>query len=217
VFHPDTKNKYEEPITIKVNGGPDRLIRCSSKIPKSNIINSHKLLDFEIVAVGLSKRKTITLQNSNTTDAFFQCEDITANGELTISPNQGWIRGSGSQELELVLRPSKKQVYDIPVNMNVPGGKGIRFQVRGRADVPNVTIAEDVINFGGYFVNYLLLTWKLAVYVGATSQERVTFVNQSLIPAVVVLNLKDPDFFLSLPEEKNDNDNLSKVGVTRER
>lgn len=136
-------------ITIKVNGGPDRAIRCSSKIPKSTVVNSHKLLDFEIVAVGLSKKKSITLQNSNSTDAFFQCEEISIASDLVLSPSQGWIRGNGSQELELTLKPTKKQVYDLPVNINVPGGKSIRFQVRGRADVPNVTILQDTINFGG--------------------------------------------------------------------
>ena len=157
MFHPDTKTRYEESVTIKVNGGPDRVIRCSAKISKANVAISHKLVDFEIISLGLSKRQTLLLQNTVQTDAFFQCEQSETN-DLIVSPSSGWIRGGASQELELVLTPLKKFMYDIPVNINIPGGKPLKFKVRGRADVPTVSIQQEIIKFEGKSLFFLYFT-----------------------------------------------------------
>jgi hypothetical protein len=191
-FHPDSKTKYEETITVKVTGGPDRVIRCTAKIGKANCILSHKIIDFDVVAIGQSKKQTLTIQNSGSSDAYFLCEIPKEFPELSIWPDQAWIRANASQELELVVKPSTKKLYDMPITIHVPGGKPLKCKARAKADVPIISIVQDEIQFGN-------------VYVGGSASQKVTLSNTSIIPAIVSLDLsKSTDFSVSLDDPQQD-------------
>ncbi len=62
MFHPDQKTQYEESILVKVNGGPDRFIRCFAKLGKAIVNSNPKALDFDVIAVGLSKQQVSKLK-----------------------------------------------------------------------------------------------------------------------------------------------------------
>lgn len=161
-FHPDSSGKqnYEETLTVKVNGGPDRLIRCFAKLPKVNVVPSHTLIDFGIIAVGVVGRSVVTLQNTSSHDAYFKCDVPVP--ELVINPDTGIvesspkltlmlgvIRGGGHQELELSLKPTKKFFYDTTISVNIPGMKPLKFNMKARADIPNISVKEEQFVFSG--------------------------------------------------------------------
>lgn len=217
MFHPDSKIKYEETIAIKVNGGPDRLLRCKASIGKANCALSHKMVDYGVVTVGMPKHQNITLANAGQTDAFFHCEVPSGyltyffcrsqdhwsiyfflnyflrsshSSELVISPNQGCVRAGSTQELEVTLTPLKKTIYDMEVEISIPGGKPLKFNVRARADIPTVALKEDEFDFG-------------TVYVGATARLPITLSNTSMIPALVIVDLvQHPEFFLAATDSR---------------
>ncbi|PRP78761.1 hypothetical protein PROFUN_00934 [Planoprotostelium fungivorum] len=188
-FLPDSKMKYEETILIKVNGGPDKAIRCFSKLGKVDVVCSHKVVDFEIVAVGLSKTQMISLMNTSSCDAFVHAESTVP--ELSVSPKQACIRAGASLEMELKLKPTKRFFYEIELNILVPGGKSLKIRVKARADVPNVIVEEESFDYGN-------------VYVGATSRLPLTLSNTSIIPAMVICDLSaHSEFFVVIANQQD--------------
>lgn len=108
------------------------------------------------------------------------------NEELSVLPTRARVAGFGRVNLKVEFNSGIEQEYKKNLEISVRGGKTISLEVNANVIVPRVRILEPEIDFGG-------ITCK------STAFHEITIVNDSPIPAALVINLEDhPEFDISL-------------------
>eukprot|EP00002_Diphylleia_rotans_P030530 TRINITY_DN6284_c0_g1_i1.p1 TRINITY_DN6284_c0_g1~~TRINITY_DN6284_c0_g1_i1.p1 ORF type:complete len:2909 (+),score=517.05 TRINITY_DN6284_c0_g1_i1:178-8904(+) len=182
-FHETSRASVEETLILKVKGGSEIQFPCIGRIPEAKCAFSEKTSDFGVLAVGLSREKTVFLRNTSRNDGFFYLENTV--DCLSVSPDSGKVPGNGSVEIRLVLRPDATKTYDNSIMANIRGGKQVRLGIRAEADTPSVVIHEEEYSFGD-------------VHIGSYETRSVSLQNNGSIPAVMYLDFTEhPDFHVA--------------------
>jgi hypothetical protein len=91
--------------------------------------------------------------------------------------------------------------FQSEILVNIRGGKALRMPVRAVAKIPNITIEETELDFGG-------------ITRGDSKTLPLTVYNNSNIPAKLILDIRDyPEFEIILPPSSQDDDLVSEIMV----
>lgn len=194
-YIPKEQSRDEATLTLSVEGGPSRILKCVGLPgnPKCQLLR--KKVDFGVVALGMEVTQTVKVKNSSDDDAIFTlCRS--AMPELTIVPNSGRIAGRDVQTFTITLNSSKVYSFEVPVTIEIAGAHSLGFTVSGQVELPQVRISNNEFYFG-------------KLYVGSTSAIDGVIENVGSIPAVLLLDLySKPEFKLEYaPELASHNEN----------
>ena len=178
----------DEYLTMRVKNGEDCVLKCRGEFTEAKCAFVQKQIDFEVVSVGISHDKSVTIKNSLRSTAVFHIKN--SQPEFTFTPTKGKIPGDGRINLKIEFCSMEEKEFNFPLEVLIRGGRPLQLSVVAKAIIPSVYIKEPEIDFGG-------VTYK------CSSSKRFTVVNDSPIPCSLYINLAEhEEFEISLPIEK---------------
>eukprot|EP00163_Fabomonas_tropica_P020793 TRINITY_DN366_c0_g1_i2.p1 TRINITY_DN366_c0_g1~~TRINITY_DN366_c0_g1_i2.p1 ORF type:complete len:2833 (+),score=824.11 TRINITY_DN366_c0_g1_i2:1027-9525(+) len=186
-FRPAVKTKSEEYLVLKVNGGPDRRVRCVGEIGEAKCAFSPKSLDFGFIPVGTYETRTVVLRNTGVNDAFFHF-DTPLEG-VSISPQRGRLTVSNRQEITITLTPMLAMEFNTQLICHIRGGRTLKLPLVATASLPDLSFGEgSAFSFND-------------CYVGEASDVTWSIVNKSNVVASLFLDLRDYPAFRAYVNE----------------
>ncbi|CAM9548186.1 unnamed protein product [Chrysoparadoxa australica] len=199
VWEPGPGCRTSEKLVMHVEGGKDQELavvgsmeeaRCRFVMGGRGGDKEKSSVDFGTVVVGSTVERKLQLQNLGKSDAVFFVDDKEfALLGLTAHPVCGKVAAKASVEIMVTLCSKHPlSLENRVVSAFIRGGRQLKVQLLGEVIMPELSVAEEKLEFG-----------ELAV--GAVLALPVTLSNSGSIPASVLLNLlKYPDFHL-VPQE----------------
>ena len=180
-YTPKEKNKDEAILTMNVDGGPSRALKCIGLPGSPRCVLSKKSVDFGLVPVGMPRTEIISLKNSGGDDAIFTITNPNLS-ELSIQPLNGRVNAHESQTFEITFKSVKAHSINYSVDMEIAGTQPLNFLITGQSEIPKVKISVSEFDFG-------------KIFVGSSISKTATLKNVGKIPAVLFLNLSSkPEF-----------------------
>jgi hypothetical protein len=177
----------EEDLVLKVDNGEPRILHVRADLPEVKCVSVQRALEFGDVCVGVREERYLTIRNISTnsrTAAVFHIKSEIP--DLTITPEVGKIHNDAKQNLKCVFCSEDEVSLNQEIEISIRGGKPMQIPVTANAIIPNVYIDREEIDFGG-------------VTCGNTSVEEFNLTNESLIDAVVYIDLREhQEFEISL-------------------
>lgn len=178
----------EEYLNMRVQNGETCVLKCKGEFTEAKCMFAQKQVDFDVVSVGISHEKTVSIKNLLRTTAVYHVKNCPP--ELTVSPIKGKVPGDGRVNLKIEFCSMEERELHFELEVLIRGGKPLTLTVLGKAIIPSVFIKESEIDFGG-------VTYK------CSSIRKFTVVNDSPINCALYINLAEhEEFEISLPPEK---------------
>ena len=194
-FAPYLGQPSQHVLTAVVEGGSAKNLHCKADVQEARAVMSTKRLDFGTIPAGIAKERTFLIKNPGPAEAVFSFDDPpeSAAGGFIIKPMRGAVRAGGSMEVSVEVMgvppggaPGASVELTATLSCTIRMGKPLKLPVRAECRVPEVTVEEDEIGFGG-------------VVAGATNWQPLTLRNASVVPATLHLDLTShPDVLVGL-------------------
>ncbi|CAG9460495.1 unnamed protein product [Pedinophyceae sp. YPF-701] len=184
---PNSKGSNNGALLVHVQGGLEPVkVNLEGDLPEGKMALMSKVVDFETVAVGMPRTKTVVLRNQVPHECQYQ---VIPSPGLKCHPTHGRVPAKGSLELEVTCFEESPCTITGTITINVRGGKQIRAPVVGTVVMPELGFTQSEVDFGG-------------VIVGGAGKQPLTLVNRSLVLGAVVLDLTEhQELSLELPKE----------------
>jgi hypothetical protein len=205
-YIPKTSSRDEVLLTLQVEGGPSRSLKCLGLPgnPKCQLLR--KKIDFGLIPLGILKTQQLKIKNSGDDAIFTLCHESLS--ELLITPTSGRIPVHDILTLDVALKASQVRQFDIPVTIELAGAQPIVFNVVGRSELPKVQLSPSEFDFGKLFV-------------GSSVSIDATLSNVGVIPAVLFLDLSSkPEFRMEFPSEladRHSSENCNSISLVSDR
>lgn len=180
-YKPDTSPHSETYIDISIAGGKNLILKLIGDTGKPNFVLNRKSVDFGLIPLGVSITQTIQIRNDSDDDGIFAITpsftDI-----LHITPPKGRVKRRSTVELTITVNCENNGKFDIPIQISICGSLPISFDVIGDAEVPQVQLNYDTLDFG-------------PMYIGSAESKLVSIENIGIIPASLELNMAQYKMF----------------------
>ena len=156
---------------------------------------SRAQVDFGVITAGIAKERTFLIKNPGQAEAVFSFDEPPPG--WVVRPMRGAVRAGGSSEVSvevLGVPPEGQSVLELVATLtcSIRCGRPLKLPVRAECRVPEVTVEQDEIGFGG-------------VVAGATNWKPLTLTNTSAVPATLHLDLSAlPDVNVKLAATTNE-------------
>jgi hypothetical protein len=155
IYTPAVGGRPKESYRLIVDGGPqgDRapLLTLIGELQDGVLQLSEKLIDFGKLGVGVRRDLTLTVQNVGSTPAVFWLAAEAPPG-ISVSPAAGRLDPGESCEIAArldAIKPMKLDPELHNVSLQVRGGRIFSVPVAATVIMPDVSISEPMIDFGG--------------------------------------------------------------------
>ncbi len=200
-WQPVPKGVKEDTLRLQVAGG--RGSECALRVvgedtAAAKLVFKAKSLDLGGIAVGIPMERTVVVKypapkNGNGNPTAFYAESPAPG--VTVKPDRGFIGPGQSRELTIICKPPREHVYRGASGNSVilcrpRGGRPAAMELLAEAVVPEVTVLEEEIEFGG-------------VTIGATMRSALSLENRGSIPAILFIDLeRHPEFTVEMDMAK---------------
>ncbi|KAK8858256.1 hypothetical protein M9Y10_013357 [Tritrichomonas musculus] len=180
-YKPDTSPHSERIIDISVFGGSSLLLRLVGDTGRPLFSLNRKNVDYGLISLGVKTVEYIEIINDGDDAGVFSITpsftDI-----LTITPPKGRVNKHSSLKLLIEVTSEKPGRFDIPIKVTICGSNPIFFNVSGHAEIPQVEVSCDSIDFGKMFL-------------GTVTSKSLSITNVGVIPATLNLDMSDLQMF----------------------
>ncbi len=172
-------------LAVASGQGAERQLVVDGESLEGKIIFKDKGLDLGNFPVGIPMERSIILKNASKTATVYYVES-NAPG-FTVTPKRGRISGGATAEVKISVKAPKQHEYTKDsITVQPRGGKVVTLDLAGEALVPDVSVKEEEIDFGG-------------VTIGSTMKHSLTLSNNGSIQATIFIDLERyPEFNVGL-------------------
>ena len=186
-FRPIQKALKEDVLVMSVaNGqGEERKLNVDGESSEGKVQFKKGPLDLSQFAVGIPIEKSVTIKNVLKTPTVYY---LTANAPgITVTPVRGRIGASGTVDVKVNIKAPKPHNYmENSITVQARGGMTKHLKLLGEALIPDISVEEEEIDFGG-------------VTIGSNMKHPISLFNNGSIQATVFIDLERyPEFTIGL-------------------
>ena len=186
-FRPVAKAAKNETLKMSVAAGQgaERSLIVDGESTEGKVAFKEKSLDLGNFPVGISMERTINVKNLAKTPSVFYLESAAPG--ITVTPNRGRVGAGGVVEAKISIKAPKEHDYSADsITVQARGGKVLALSLMGESMIPDLSVVEEEIDFGG-------------VTIGSTMKQPITLSNSGTIQATVFVDLERyPEFNIGL-------------------
>jgi len=175
VYKPGIVSHSDALLTLQVEGGPQRLLKCKGIAGEPNISIKGSPVKFDLIPLGIERIIDVTLKNDGIDPGFFIIAPYKYDF-ISIKPSNGIIKPNESQSLSVIVKCTKPGVFDADIPIEVYGQNPIKLKVIGNAENPQIQLKFSNLDFG-------------KVFIGTSDSRIINIRNVGRISAVVFLDL----------------------------
>eukprot|EP00201_Polytomella_parva_P002682 CAMPEP_0175080504 /NCGR_PEP_ID=MMETSP0052_2-20121109/25548_1 /TAXON_ID=51329 ORGANISM="Polytomella parva, Strain SAG 63-3" /NCGR_SAMPLE_ID=MMETSP0052_2 /ASSEMBLY_ACC=CAM_ASM_000194 /LENGTH=1262 /DNA_ID=CAMNT_0016351219 /DNA_START=29 /DNA_END=3813 /DNA_ORIENTATION=+ len=188
-------------VLTVVGGESPRRVLMRGELPESNVRAKEKEVNAGAVAVGAHQHATLQIRNHGTRDSAFRVLLLDPKGSsnsisisnsnalLSISPALGKISPEETMDLDVTFHCDQEGVMNLPIEIEIRGGKRFTVLLKAEGVVPQVEITQDEFDFG-------------RVLLGSFMRLPLEIKNPAPVPVNLICDLTAlPEFQLTLPKD----------------